>query len=536
MFYQPLSQEKIMNKELNLFIKSLPTTPFLFVGSGLSRRYYNLPDWRSLLTHFIDIVTNNDPVGWAKYYQSCSENYAKIAEKLEIDFNERWFNDQSIRTLSPKLLNKVIEENCSPFKAEIASYLMSTASLNPKYEKEIEDLKNLTTRNIAGFITTNYDEFLEKIAPDYTVYIGQEELLFSSIQNIAEIYKIHGSVNEPSSIIITASDYFAFDNKAAYLSAKLLTIFLENPIIFIGYSITDKNIRKIITSIVNCLSKQNAEKLSNRFILIEHQRTEAPTQIISHMMDVNGQVIPMTKISLYNYSELYEALKTKQSTLPAKLLRMFKKDFYDYVLTNTPSKSLYVAGINDSRVADEDLVLAIASPGEIGIRGLYGLTSSDIYKDIILDNLRTKPDDILTYAYPHIVAANGKLPIFKYVFGAKGNYENIVKNNGVYSFDDIINNTIKKNRSKRHMHAYSVNGLKNHCNLKNSSSIKRLLTDICYLTEEQINLTELEILIKDIFELYPKILENFPHASTRTDLRRLIRIYDWLKYGKSFEK
>lgn len=124
----------------------------------------------------------------------------------------------------------------------MAAYIKDNSVLDIKYKEEIEMLSTLSEKSISGVITTNYDEFVETYFKGYTKYVGQGQLIFSAIQGIAEIFKIHGSVEEPQSLVINEQDYIDFDKKSAYLAAKLMTIFMEYPIIFMGYSINVNNL------------------------------------------------------------------------------------------------------------------------------------------------------------------------------------------------------------------------------------------------------------------------------------------------------
>ncbi|WP_369335584.1 hypothetical protein, partial [Streptomyces sp. SID12501] len=49
------------------------------------------------------------------------------------------------------------------------------------------------------------------------MFVGEEDLLFSDIQGIGEISKIHGDHNDPDSLILSAADYERFTERKPYL-------------------------------------------------------------------------------------------------------------------------------------------------------------------------------------------------------------------------------------------------------------------------------------------------------------------------------
>lgn len=262
--------------KLEELVQRFSATPILFVGSGMSRRYLSLPDWKGLLERLAKII-NDDEFTYSSYESRAKSLelkaglMPKVAELIQIDFDEKWFANPSIRIVERSILEQIKNNGLSPFKAEIAALIQKETEINQEYLEEIKKLAQISEKSIAGVITTNYDSFLEDTLKGFTTYVGQTQLIFSSIHGIAEIYKIHGSIESPESIVINEKDYFMFEEKSAYLAAKLMTIFMEFPIIFMGYSISDTNIQKIIKSIVDCLDEQQVAMLADRFIFIEYR-------------------------------------------------------------------------------------------------------------------------------------------------------------------------------------------------------------------------------------------------------------------------
>ena len=94
------------------------------------------------------------------------------------------------------------------------------------------------------------------------------------------------------------------------------------------------------------------------------------------------------------------------------------------------------------------------------------------------------------------------------------------------TFDTIISKTIRKNR-KCLGNLSSVRQIWE----QEQRSLERATRLISHLTEEQIDISELEAVLKQLFENDINILQTVD-ANTRTNIRRLIMIYDYLKWGR----
>ncbi|MCF5940555.1 SIR2 family protein, partial [Xanthomonas perforans] len=65
---------------------------------------------------------------------------------------------------------------------------------------------------------------------------------------------------------MTEDDYTRFASDHKYLSAKLLTYFIEHPLLFVGYNAEDPNVKMVLYDVHRML-KDNFELVPNMYLL-----------------------------------------------------------------------------------------------------------------------------------------------------------------------------------------------------------------------------------------------------------------------------
>ncbi|CAO4182108.1 SIR2-like domain-containing protein [Methylorubrum populi] len=238
--------------------------PILFVGSGLSRRYFGAPSWDELLSQ---LAKDCSKITKSVAFYKQSFGTSPIIGEEFAKYYQEWAWEDGRASFPDPMFEDGIDAQ-SYIKFWISRILEATTPTDiiglyaSGHENEINSLRQIKPHAI---ITTNYDRMLEVIFPDHEPIIGQQILKGAAVA-IGEIFKIHGCVSEFGSLVFTQSDYDHFAKKKKFLSAKLLTFFSEHPLIFLGYSASDPNIRAILSDIDEALPEKGG-LIPNVYIL-----------------------------------------------------------------------------------------------------------------------------------------------------------------------------------------------------------------------------------------------------------------------------
>src|ERR1700733_8773843 len=225
----------------------LQCQPIFFVGSGIPKRYFKSPGWIELL-RIVAKRIGIDDADFNYMLQKCDGGAIPLGQNLQdhvfewawkkgkSNFPKDYFETEIHRSCFLKHLACKEIDSLQPKKSQIAKLPLFA---------EIELLK---ATNPHAIITTNYDNFMEQIFEGYEPIIGEKVIRYN-LNMIGEIFKIHGSTDDPKTIVLTSDDYENYRQKKKYISAKLLTYLAEHPVFVFGYGFGDPNVTEIIEDV-----------------------------------------------------------------------------------------------------------------------------------------------------------------------------------------------------------------------------------------------------------------------------------------------
>ncbi|MFE9928906.1 SIR2 family protein [Streptomyces sp. NPDC005533] len=183
----------------------------LFVGAGLSKGA-GLPDWQGLVHGLADEIPGCPP----------DADHRDIAAYYELEFGRN------------RLVQRIRDQ-------------LDTLHLQPTPVHHAA-----AALPVPLVVTTNFDDLLEQTyradrKPYSTVTRAVDAGFWSSDR--VQIVKIHGDLAIPESIVITSSDYEGITTDRPSLVRLLSSTLQTRTVLFIGYSVTDPDLRTLLTQL-----------------------------------------------------------------------------------------------------------------------------------------------------------------------------------------------------------------------------------------------------------------------------------------------
>lgn len=343
-----MSYKEEITQDIAEVMTDLEVQPILFVGSGLSQRYFDTPTWKGLMKLLVEKCPELDKKKFAFYEQQFRNDnltdYTLMASSfVEIYRNWAWETMDEDTSIFPQELFDDNAQKQDYIKHIVSNYFEGvTNSIDLESNHHKEEIKALKDINPHAIITTNYDGALEIIFDEYQKIVGQQ-VIRANYTSYGEILKIHGCYQDSNSIVLTYQDYEYFNEKKKYLSSKLLTYFAEHPLFLLGYSLNDPNIINILSDIDEILASKGELVPNIYMVIFDDKFDESNTYPKEKLIALNENKSIRIKVVYANqYDWVYSAIAqlSPELTVSPKLLRSLLNRTYKMVTSDIPKRNL----------------------------------------------------------------------------------------------------------------------------------------------------------------------------------------------------
>lgn len=290
----------------------------LFTGTGFSKALSEnaAPGWQELLEHICDTH-----IGKPDFKEALFPANGVNALQL----------DEAAQVISIELLKvgKDINE-------EIASFIL-TVALSGQYPETEKFFKERSFR----VVTTNYDKLSESLAGPDCQPLSPGRPIPRSTSRV-KVYHVHGSIDVPGRMVVTADDYFSFMHSESYFSRKLSTVLHENTVVIIGYSLGDTNLKAILSdyrgfvrnhvvsnSVFLVARKPVDQRISDYYSNCYGIRVISNTEVEAFFKNLNGNFAAAEKCVVDSVSNIKKVLYEGHSFTETYL--QVESSFYEIV-------------------------------------------------------------------------------------------------------------------------------------------------------------------------------------------------------------
>ncbi|HEY6729597.1 MAG TPA: SIR2 family protein [Solirubrobacterales bacterium] len=143
-------------------------------------------------------------------------------------------------------LFNVLSTDFEALLGETSLYELASDLVAPSYVTESAPAHHIAARLFDDIVTTNFDELLEQAVGGDRFHVIDSEIGEDALPPNRRIFKLHGSISNPESLILTEPELANLEEHRSKLWAVLRELFTRQPILFVGSSLRDPSLIQLL--------------------------------------------------------------------------------------------------------------------------------------------------------------------------------------------------------------------------------------------------------------------------------------------------